>query len=78
MISKSEAFLIGFQFATRIVTCYDARDIGRVLMCNDFPPEIQALSNQMHWTASKDAGMVQAMKLITETLDREVPEPPDA
>ena len=71
-----DAFETGFNFANRIRTCYDARDVGRVLTCDDFPREIRELSNHIQWSRTREYGIQQAKKLIRIRLS--MAEPPDS
>lgn len=70
-ISKVEAFDLGFRFANRIRVCGDSRDVARVVTCEDFPPEVQAIAGAINGFCGKDAGVFQAMGLIRDLLTTE-------
>lgn len=70
-ISRSEAFDLGFALAHRIQSYYDSRDISRVLTCEDFPLEIQALAGKMNGYRTKYEGLSEAMNLIHQVLQNE-------
>lgn len=74
-ISKVEAFDLGFMFANRIRGCGDSRDVGRILTCEEFPPEIRALVDVLNGFRSRDAGIFEAMNLIRTLLDTAEAEP---
>lgn len=65
-----EAFEIGFQFAMKLRECYDARDVGRVLTSDCFPPEVQDIANRMDGFRSLDHGTQEAMNLLRELFSR--------
>lgn len=71
MITASEAFMLGFKFAQRIRDCYDSRDVGRVLICEDFPIPVQGLSNSLNGFLRKEQGVAEAILLIRKLLDEQ-------
>lgn len=66
-----DAFMLGweFHFATK-GHCFDARDVGRIFLCDFWPDESwRLLADRIRWDRCLDDGMVDAMKAIRAKLE---------
>lgn len=73
-MSHIDTFNIGFNFARGLRQCHDARDVGRLLTSDCFPPEVHGLASLMNGFGTLDEGTFQSMQLLralcASVLDR--------